>query len=142
MSDNEIPLQSGQANTAQLFTNSAGLAVFADRPFMTLLSYPETFAVVGKPLDQVLGIDRTLAQQLFDQLRKAASLDERLLEVRDANGLALRLGCSGVASVEPAGAVVGADFQLPPRFVFSGPLYHNTHPISPTLTPPLTHYFF
>ena len=119
MSNSDIPLDSGQTNAAQLFTNSAGLAVFADRPFMTLLSYPETFAVVGKPLYQVLGIEQVLAQQLFDQLRKAARLEERLLEVRNANGLPLRLVCSGVASVDAAGKFLGADFRLRPASVFA-----------------------
>src|SRR5450432_666285 len=119
MSENEEPSESDSSNAAQLFTNNAALAVFADRPFMTLMSYAESAAIIGKRLDTVLGIEEGVARQLFDELRSAANLDERLLDVHDANGIALRLICSGAATIDAGGKFLGADFRLRPPSVFA-----------------------
>ncbi len=108
----DISLNPKQESVALLFTNNAGLAVFADRLFLNLFNYNESSAVIGKPLGKVLGIDEKLARQLIDELRKESSIDGRVLDARTARGMFVRLNCSGIASVDAAGRFIGADFRL------------------------------
>ncbi|HLY26383.1 MAG TPA: hypothetical protein VKQ72_08595 [Aggregatilineales bacterium] len=108
----QVSLDPTQSNAALLFTNNAGVTVFADRLFLNLFNYSQSAAVIGKPLAKVLGIEERLARQLIDELRKAAQIEDRVLDARSAVGSALRLSCSGIASVDAAGRFIGADFRL------------------------------
>jgi len=103
---------SGQS--ALLFTNMLGQIIFVDHHFlkMTKRSSAEVRNIVGKPLNDILGIPSDAVKQLMLDIAEAGHVDEQPLSMQLVDGTRLPVFCSGVATYDTDGAFVGADLTL------------------------------
>ncbi len=99
---------------ALLFTNMVGQVIFVDHQFlkMTKRSAGDVRNVVGKPLHEIVGLDRETVDQLMQDLARAGHVDARPLRLQDTSGATLSVYCSGVATYDSDGSFVGADLTL------------------------------
>lgn len=120
----EIQSAQPESHQALLMTNMLGQVIFVDQTCLKLLKrhYNEARAIIGKPLSDVLGVDRKLAEQIIQQIGKAGKLDSQRLDVRDSYRRNVSVKLSAVATRDDKGGFVGADFTLNPiqEIVVSG----------------------
>jgi serine/threonine-protein kinase len=101
---------------ALLMTNMLGQVIFVDQSCLKLLKrhYNEARAIIGKPLSDVLGLDRALAEQIMQQIGKAGRLDSQRLDIRDSYRRNVSVMLSAAATRDDKGEFVGADITLNP----------------------------
>lgn len=108
--------KSSESTQALLMTNMLGQVIFVDQPCLRLLKrhHNEARNIIGKPLSDVLSIDRAYADQLIQRIGKNSRLDNERLEIKDAFGTSVSVMCSAVATRDDKAAFVGADITLRP----------------------------
>ncbi len=113
---NELQKVTVETTSALLMTNMIGQVIFLDQPCLRLLKrrQSDARAIIGKPLSEVLGIDRKQADNLIQQIGKSGKLDQVRLDIKDASGKVLGVWCSATATKDDKNAFVGADITLQP----------------------------
>lgn len=107
------PLDIGEA---MVMTNMLGQVIFVDHPCLRLLKrhHNEARSIIGKPLAEVLGIDKSQAEQLIHQVGRTGKVDKERWDVLDSRGSAVEVWVSGTATRDDKGGFVGADITLLP----------------------------
>lgn len=110
----ELKTVSAETSNALLMTNMLGQVIFMDQACLQLLRrrQSDARAVIGKPLHEVLGIDRAQADQIIKEVGKAGNITQKRLEIKDSRGKAVSVWCSANATRDDKGAFVGADINL------------------------------
>lgn len=103
-----------EATSALLMTNMVGQVIFVDQPCLRVLKrhHNEARSIIGKPLHEVLGIDRSVADQIIQNVGKAGKLEQQRLDIRDARSRSVSILYSAVATKDDKGGFVGADITL------------------------------
>jgi serine/threonine protein kinase len=103
-----------EATSALMMTNMVGQVIFVDQPCLRVLKrhHNEARSIIGKPLHEVLGIERTVADQIIQNVGKAGKIDQQRLDIRDARSRSISVLYSAVATKDDKGAFVGADITL------------------------------
>lgn len=103
-----------KSRTAMMMTNMLGRVIFVDNQCLRFLKrhQNEVRDIIGKPMNEVLGIDDALATQLINEIGKQGKIDNLLLEIKDAEGKIQQVVCGGVATLDDDGKFVGADITL------------------------------
>ena len=101
---------------ALLFTNFQRQVIFVNSELIHLLKRSETEArsLVGRPLEQVLGIDVEPARQLMQDVAKIGRIYSRPLTLQSANGSPVEVYCTVEATYNEKGECIGADLSLRP----------------------------
>lgn len=99
---------------ALLFTDFQRHVIFVNSQLLQLLkrSEIETRQLVGKPLEQVLGIEAEVAKQLIQEVAKIGHIYSRPLTLRDASGSPVEVYCTVEATYNEKGECLGADLSL------------------------------
>lgn len=102
--------------SALLMTNMLGQVIFMDQSCLQLLRrrQSDARAVIGKPLHDVLGIDRPQSDQLIQEVGKAGKISQKRLEIKDSRDKIVAVWLSATATRDDKGAFVGADITLKP----------------------------
>jgi len=102
--------------SALLMTNMIGQVIFMDQTCLQLLRrrQSDARAVIGKPLYDVLGIERPQADQLIQEVGKTGKVSEKRLDIKDSRGNIIGVWCSATATRDDKGAFVGADITIKP----------------------------
>ncbi len=110
--------QTAPAETTQalLMTNTLGQVIFVDQPCLRLLKrhHNEARNIIGKPVHEVLGIDRSVTDQLIQQVGKRGRVEQQKVDIKDAFGTAISVMWSATATQDDKNAFVGADITLKP----------------------------
>ncbi|MEZ4671892.1 MAG: serine/threonine-protein kinase [Anaerolineae bacterium] len=106
-------IQAEGAN-ALLMTNMVGQVIFVDQPCLRVLKrhHNEARSIIGKPLSEVLGIDRSVADEIIRNVGKAGKIEQQRLDIRDARSRVVSVLYSAMATRDDKGAFVGADITL------------------------------
>jgi len=101
---------------ALLMTNMLGHVIFADQHCLQLLKLRQQDArkLIGKPMEQALGMERKVSRQILDQINKSGEVDAFELEITDSSGKKKPIRLSAVGTRDDDGKFVGADFTLQP----------------------------
>ncbi len=99
---------------ALVFTNFQRQVIFVNTHLLQLLNRSETEArsLIGKPLEQVLGIDAEAAKQLIQDAAKIGRIYSRPLTLRNANGSPVEVYGTIEATYNEKGECIGADLSL------------------------------
>lgn len=99
---------------ALLMTNMLGHVIFVDNQCLNLLKrhHNEARNIMGKTLEEVLGLDANIAKQLIDTIRTQEFVSDLHLEIKDIKGKTKGVTCSAIATHDDSGAFVGADITL------------------------------
>lgn len=110
----ELAVAEGDSRDALMMTNMLGHVIFVDNPCLKLLKrhHSEARAIIGKSLAEVLGLSRSVAEQIIEDIKRDGSVQDLELEVSDANGTSFKVRCSAIATRDEQGAFVGADLSL------------------------------
>lgn len=110
-----------------VMTNMLGHVIFMDHPCMKMLKRHQREArmIIGKPLHEVLGISKTLTDDLLKQVGNEGRIERLEFDVHDAHGVEFPVSCHMVATRDDRGAFVGADITL--RDISSALNPHLTH---------------
>ncbi len=113
---NELKAVSTESVSALLMTNMLGQVIFMDQTCLQLLRrrQSDARAVIGKSLHEVLGIERSVSDQLIKEIGKAGKISQRRLDIKDSRGSAVGVWCNANATRDDKGAFVGADITLRP----------------------------
>jgi serine/threonine protein kinase len=112
----ELKAVSPESTSALLMTNMLGQVIFMDQTCLQLLRrrQSDARAVIGKPLHEVLGIERTQSDQLIQEIGKTGKLSQKRLEIKDSRGKVTAVWFSATATRDDKNAFVGADITLKP----------------------------
>jgi hypothetical protein len=112
----ELKAVSPESTSALLMTNMLGQVIFMDQTCLQLLRrrQSDARAVIGKPLHEVLGIERTQSDQLIQEIGKTGKLSQKRLEIKDSRGKVIAVWFSATATRDDKNAFVGADITLKP----------------------------
>lgn len=110
-----------------VMTNMLGHVIFMDHPCMKMLKrhQREARAIIGKPLHDVLGVEKRITDDILKQVGTAGIIDHLEFEVRDAHGATFPVMCQAVATRDDRGEFVGADINL--RDISSALNPHQMH---------------
>ncbi len=99
---------------ALLFANLQRQVIFVNTQLLQLLNRSETEAraLIGKPLEQVLGLDAEAAKQLMQDAAKIGRIYSRPLTLRTANGAPVEVLGTIEATYNEKGECLGADLSL------------------------------
>lgn len=99
---------------ALLFTNFQRQVIFVNSQLLQLLNRPETEAraLIGRPLEQVLGMETETAKQLIQDVAKVGRIYSRPLTVRTLNGTPTKVYATIEATFNEKGECIGADLSL------------------------------
>jgi hypothetical protein len=91
---------------ALLMTNMLGQVIFVDHHCLSMLRIPQSEArtIIGKGLDDVLGVTPQVAQQLIKDVSALGQIDSRKVDAKDAEG----------DTYDNKKNFVGSDFTLKP----------------------------
>jgi serine/threonine protein kinase len=97
-----------------LMTNMLGHVIFVDNTCLKLLKrhHSEARTVIGKPLAEVIGVDRKTADQIIQDVNKGKRVLEQPITITDSQGNKLAVLCTAAATHDDKGAFVGADISL------------------------------
>lgn len=103
-----------ETNSALLMTNMVGQVIFVDQPCLRVLKrhHNEARAIIGKPLHEVLGIDRSTADQIIQNVSKSGKIEQQRLDIRDSRSRSVSVLYSAIATKDDKGNFVGADISL------------------------------
>ncbi len=112
-------LANEEPQNALLMTNMLGQIIFVDHYCLKMLKISQADArtIIGKGLDDVLGIPPKTADQLIKDVSKQQHIDSRQIRVKDSYGANVEVMCSAIATYDNKGQFVGADFTLKPMSV-------------------------
>lgn len=112
----ELKSISPENTSALLMTNMLGQVIFMDQACLQLLRrrQSDARAVIGKPLHEVIGIERAQSDQLIQEVGKAGKVTQKRLDIKDSRGSVVGVWCSATATRDDKGAFVGADITLKP----------------------------
>lgn len=104
-------------SSALLMTNMLGQMIFIDQQGLRLLKrhHHEVRNIIGKPLHEVLGFNRSVTDQLMKDIGKTGNVNDLELEILDSRGKMLTVHCNATATRDDKGAFVGADIALTPQ---------------------------
>lgn len=99
---------------ALLMTNMLGFVIFVDNQCLNLLKrhHNEARYIMGKSMQEVLGIDAKIAKQILDTINSKGELDNVHLSITDSKGKAQEVSLSALATRDDDGTFVGADIHL------------------------------
>jgi serine/threonine protein kinase len=99
-----------------LMTNMLGHVIFVDNQCLNLLKrhHNEARFIMGKPIQEVLGIDAKTAKQVLEAISSKGQLDNLQLAITDARGNPQAVLFSALATRDDDGTFVGADISLQP----------------------------
>jgi serine/threonine protein kinase len=99
-----------------LMTNMIGQVIFLDQSCLRLLKRRQSDArsIIGKPLHEVLGMERSQSDNIMQQIGKSGQLAKQRIDIKDSMGIALGVWCSATATRDDKGGFVGADITLQP----------------------------
>lgn len=99
---------------ALLFTNFQRQVIFVNSQTLQLLNRPESEArlFIGKPFEQVLGIEVEVAKQLIQDVAKIGRIYSRPLTIRNTNGSPVEVFGTIEATYNEKGECIGADLSL------------------------------
>ncbi|MBI1280864.1 MAG: protein kinase [Anaerolineaceae bacterium] len=105
-----------ETTQALLMTNTLGQVIFVDQPCLRLLKrhHNEARNIIGKPLHEVLGLDRTVTDQFIQQVGKRGRVEQQQIDIKDAFGKPVSVMWSATATQDDKNAFVGADISLKP----------------------------
>lgn len=105
-----------EGRSGMLMTNMLGQVIFLDHPCLRILKrhHNEARAIIGRSLDEVLGIAPAQAEQIIGAISRTGHIEPQRIEIHDALGGTLAVFCQGVATRDDKGAFVGADISLQP----------------------------
>ncbi len=111
----KVSVQEG-STSALLMTNMIGQVIFLDQSCLRLLKRRQSDArsIIGKPLHDVLGIDRKQTEALMQQIGKSGQLNAQQLDIKDNQGVVISVMCSAMATRDDKNEFVGADITLKP----------------------------
>jgi serine/threonine-protein kinase len=106
--------QAQHAPHALLFINVQRQVIFVNGQLLQLLGRSEVEArqLVGRPLEQVLGIDVEAAKHLLQDAVKIGRIYSRALTLRGADGLPVEAYCTVEVTYNEKGECIGADLSL------------------------------
>lgn len=109
-----VAVVSEEAQSALLMTNMLGHVIFVDNQCLNLLKrhHNEARFIMGKPLEEILGIDGATAKQLMSAISTDGGVDDLELEITDSRGNPQPVMCSALATRDDDGTFVGADITL------------------------------
>jgi hypothetical protein len=81
---------------------------------MLKLTQSDARAIIGKSLDEVLGIPSQMAEQLIKNVGKQRQINSHPISIKDSYGEAIEVLCSAIATYDNQNQFVGADFTLKP----------------------------
>lgn len=101
---------------ALLMTNTLGQVIFVDQPCLRLLKrhHNEARTIIGKPVHEVLGIDKPTIDQFIQQVGKRGRVEEQKVDIKDAFGTLISVMWSATATQDDKNSFVGADITLKP----------------------------
>lgn len=108
-----LPMQA-EAVTALLMTNMVGHVIFIDNQALHVLKRHQSEArnIIGKPLHDVLGFDRSKSISLMQTIETSGAVNDEPLTITDAKGSPHDVLISALATRDEDSKFVGADFQL------------------------------
>ena len=97
-----------------LFANFQRNVIFVNSQLLQLLKRPEADArlLIGKPLEQVLGMEIETARQLIQDVAKVGRIYSRPMFIRNANDDQVKIYATIEATYNEKGECIGADFSL------------------------------
>lgn len=97
-----------------LMTNMLGQVIFVDNTCLKLLKrhHAEARTIIGKPLHEVLGLDRKVADQIIKDVSKGTRVMEQPITIIDSQRNSLSVLCTAAATQDDKGTFVGADISL------------------------------
>lgn len=103
-----------QVMTALLMTNMVGHVIFIDHQCLQVLKRHQSEArtIIGKPLHQVLGFERSLGDALLKAIDGAEEVIDEPFTITDAKGETQSVLLSAAATRDDDGKFVGSDIQL------------------------------
>ncbi len=121
LADNQDIRRTTQTNPTEttqalLMTNTLGQVIFVDQPCLRLLKrhHNEARNIIGKPVHEVLGIDRQVTDQFIQQVGKRGRVEQQKVDIKDAFGTPISVMWSATATQDDKNAFVGADISLKP----------------------------
>jgi serine/threonine protein kinase len=105
-----------EGHNALLMTNMLGQVIFVDHHCLRLLkrSDNEVRNIIGKPLQEVLGLPSKAAEGLLAEVRKSGRANLPQVDLKDSRGAALQVSCSALATFDDKKTLVGMDITLRP----------------------------
>jgi serine/threonine protein kinase len=102
--------------SALLMTNMLGQVIFVDHHCLSMLKIPQSEArtIIGKGLDDVLGVTPQVAQELIKDVSTQGQIDGRKVGAKDSEGEPFEILCSAIATYDNKKNFVGSDFTLKP----------------------------
>jgi serine/threonine protein kinase len=112
----ELNAVTSETSSALLMTNMLGQVIFMDQTCLQILRrrQSDARAVIGKPLHEVLNIDRAQTDKLMQEVSKTGKTSQIRLEIKDSRNKTVAVWCSANATRDDKGAFVGADITLKP----------------------------
>lgn len=97
-----------------VFTNVMGHVVYVNSAFlrMVMRSEGEARTIAGKPLFEVLGIEKETSDEMIDDAARIGNIHGKKMNLKDANGENLSVSTSAMATYDDKGELVGIDFSL------------------------------
>ncbi len=110
------PAPVAESQNALLMTNMIGQVIFVDQQCLKLLHYQlqDARMVIGKPLQEVLGLDSATAHDLIENVSKKGRVEGITLELKDTRGNSVIVLCTTIATYDSQKAFVGTDITLKP----------------------------
>ncbi|MEP6987470.1 MAG: hypothetical protein ABI970_17835, partial [Chloroflexota bacterium] len=110
------PTAPTETTQALLMTNTLGQVIFVDQPCLRLLKrhHNEARTIIGKPIHEVLGVNKQLTDQLIQQVGKRGRVEQQRVDIKDAFGTSIGVMWSATATQDDKNAFVGADITLKP----------------------------
>jgi len=106
--------ESQHAPHALLFVNFQRNVIFVNSQLLQLLKHPDADArlLIGKPLEQVLGMEIETARQLIQDVSKVGRIYSRPLLIRNSENGQIKVYATIEATYNEKGECIGADFSL------------------------------
>ncbi|MBN1310501.1 MAG: PAS domain-containing protein [Anaerolineae bacterium] len=95
-----------------VFTDARGRIVFADNNFLALIHRDDVGALVGEPLHKILGTDPRNIGELLSSIARMGYIRDHVLEIQIPDEESLNIACTGVATYDDQGILIGADLTL------------------------------
>jgi serine/threonine protein kinase len=110
------PTAPSETTQALLMTNTLGQVIFVDQPCLRLLKrhHNEARMIIGKPINEVLGVDKQITDQFIQQVGKRGRVEQQRVDIKDTFGTAIGVMWSATATQDDKNAFVGADITLKP----------------------------
>ena len=110
----ELERGSEDQRVAMLFSNQSGQIIFVDTAFLKMihLKRADTRNVVGRPMHEVLGLEKQQIQELMQKVCKAGQVDDVPMQIRTTSGSTVDVSCQGVANYDDNDRCIGIDLKL------------------------------